>query len=46
MLGQMYREGRGTKKDYVTAYMWFRIAEATSRRSLQTSVESCMQMNS
>jgi DNA-binding NarL/FixJ family response regulator len=46
MLGQMYRDGRGTKKDYVAAYMWFRIAEATSRRRLRACVESCEQLKS
>ena len=46
MLGQMYRDGRGTMKDNVSAYMWFRIAEATSRRRLQACLESCAQLKS
>jgi hypothetical protein len=28
MLGQMYRDGRGTKQDYVAAYKWFILAKA------------------
>jgi DNA-binding NarL/FixJ family response regulator len=40
MLGQMYRDGRGTEKDPIAAYMWFTIAEATSRRRLQACLKS------
>ena len=46
ILGQMHREGRGTAKDYVAAYTWFRIAEATSRKTLQACLESCVQLKS
>jgi len=40
LLGQMYRDGRGTGKDAVAAYMWSEIAEATARRRLQACVKS------
>lgn len=40
MLGQMYRDGRGTEKDLLASYMWFQIAEATSRRRLQACLKS------
>jgi DNA-binding NarL/FixJ family response regulator len=46
LLGQMYRDGRGTEKDPVAAYMWFQIAEATTRRRLQASVKSAEQLAS
>ena len=46
LLGQMYSEGRGTKKDYVAAYMWFRIAEATTLRRLKACSESYKQLES
>jgi DNA-binding NarL/FixJ family response regulator len=46
MLGQMYRDGRGTDKDPIAAYMWFQIAEATSRRRLQASVNSAERLAS
>jgi len=36
----MYRDGRGTEKDPIAAYMWFQIAETTSRRRLQACVNS------
>jgi DNA-binding NarL/FixJ family response regulator len=46
MLGQMYRDGRGTKQDNVAAYMWFRIAEATIAHKLNACIESYMQLDS
>jgi len=46
ILGQMHRDGRGTEKDYVAAYTWFRVAEATSRKTLQACLESCLQLAS
>ena len=39
MLGQMYRDGRGTAKDNVAAYMWFQIAEDSMRRKLEACHE-------
>jgi len=27
MLGQMYRDGKGTKQDYISAYAWFNVAK-------------------
>jgi DNA-binding NarL/FixJ family response regulator len=44
ILGQMYRDGRGAEKDFVAAYMWFRIAEATSRKIVQACLKSCIQL--
>jgi DNA-binding NarL/FixJ family response regulator len=46
MLGQMYRDGRGTEKDPIAAYMWFQIAEATSRRRLQACLKSAKRLAS
>jgi len=44
ILGQMYRDGRGTEKDLVAAYAWFRIAETTSRKIVQACLEACIQL--
>jgi two-component system, NarL family, nitrate/nitrite response regulator NarL len=46
MLGQMYRDDRGTKKDFAAAYMWFRIAEATTLRRLKACLGSYKQLES
>jgi two-component system nitrate/nitrite response regulator NarL len=37
LLGEMYREGRGTPLDKVTSYMWFVIAEAISAEAHKNS---------
>jgi TPR repeat protein len=46
MLGEMYRDGRGTEKDPIAAYMWFQIAEATLRRRLQACLKSSQRLAS
>jgi len=48
MLGQMYRDGRGTEQDYGTAYTWFHFAkfgpEALQRASSVACEQLCKKM--
>jgi DNA-binding NarL/FixJ family response regulator len=46
MLGEMHRDGRGTPNDPIAAYMWFRIAEVTSKRTMQESRKAHAQLAS
>jgi TPR repeat protein len=43
MMGQLCRDGRGTIQDYVSAYMWFKIAVANgSQMDGTTSIKPRM----
>jgi DNA-binding NarL/FixJ family response regulator len=46
MLGEMHRDGRGAPNDPMAAYVWFRIAEATAKRTLEESRKAHTQLAS
>lgn len=45
-LGEMYRDGRGTKKDTVSSYMWFFLAELTSKHHSHLSSKARARLRS
>jgi hypothetical protein len=44
MLGQMYRDGRGTQQDYGSAYTWFHFAKLGPEAVRRASCIACEQL--
>jgi DNA-binding NarL/FixJ family response regulator len=45
MLGQMYRDGKGTKQDYVSAYAWFHFAKFGPEELRGASTLACQRLS-
>jgi DNA-binding CsgD family transcriptional regulator len=45
MLGQMYRDGKGTKQDYVSAYAWFHFAKYGPEELRSASTLACQRLS-